>query len=184
MANFMNRQQSELKFVPPTRSFVHNLKEYNFMLVRHDISQENIDNVFDVWKQKFKHLENLDLILSVTGGARDFSFSSSIKTSFKEGIAKLAMSTNALIITGGTSVGVMKLVGEAISLKSDAPKEPKLKLLGVAPLERVDYHNHTGQVFKNFLSNLNSKKFLRMPSDMTNEKNDDFRVIFPLQLLS
>jgi hypothetical protein len=183
MANLMNRQRTDIKFVPPTRSFIHKMKEYNFMLVRHDISQENINNVFDVWKQKFKHLEKLDLILSVTGGARDFSFSSSIKTSFKEGIAKLAMSTNALIVTGGTCVGVMKLVGEAISLKSDAPKEPKLKLLGVAPLERVDYHNPNGQVFKKFLSSLDSNKFLRTPEDMLDNQKDDFRVIFFIFIL-
>ncbi len=48
------------------------------------------------------------------------------------------MSTNSLIITGGTAIGVMKLVGEAISLKSDAIKEPTVKLLVIAAYERVN----------------------------------------------
>ena len=76
--------------------------------------------------------------MSVTGGATNFSVPCSIKNSLKEGIAKLAMSSNSLIITGGTAVGVMKLVGEAISLKSDAIKEPRVKILGIAAYERVN----------------------------------------------
>jgi hypothetical protein len=102
-----------------------------------DMKQDNILESLSDWT----YLDNLDLILSVTGGAVDFSFPSSIKTSFKEGIAKIAMSTNALIITGGTSVGVMKLVGEAIALKTDPPKESTIKLLGIASYERVNYKN-------------------------------------------
>ena len=54
------------------------------------------------------------LIISVTGGAKNFTLPQRMKTAFKQGISKAASSTNALIITGGTNTGVMKLVGEAI----------------------------------------------------------------------
>jgi hypothetical protein len=113
-----------------------------------DIKQKNeyhfkiFDNKYDYqFLNQWTDLEKLDLILSVSGGAVDFSFPISIKSSFKECIAKLAMSTNSLIITGGTSVGVMKLVGEAISLKTTAHKQSKINLLGIASYERINYND-------------------------------------------
>ncbi len=45
-------------------------------------------------------LKQINLIISVTGGANSFQLPSRVKTSFKEGISKIAESTNALIITG------------------------------------------------------------------------------------
>lgn len=107
--------------------------EYHFKIV---------DDKYDYqFLNRWTDLEKLDLILSVSGGAVDFSFPISIKSSFKECIAKIAMSTNSLIITGGTSVGVMKLVGEAISLKTTVHKQSKINLLGIASYERIDYNN-------------------------------------------
>lgn len=54
------------------------------------------------------------LILSVTGGAKKFTIDEPTKVAFKLGLMKVARSTNAMIISGGTDDGVMKLVGDAV----------------------------------------------------------------------
>ena len=65
------------------------------------------NNVFYVSKLEM----NLPkLIISVTGGAKNFQIPQNIKNAFKLGLIKAAISSNTLIITGGTHTGVMKLV--------------------------------------------------------------------------
>ena len=54
------------------------------------------------------------MLLSVTGGATNFTISENIKNAFKHGLVKAAKTTDSWIISGGTDVGVMKLVGDAI----------------------------------------------------------------------
>ena len=49
-------------------------------------------------------LDQPQLILSVTGGAKKFFLPSKIKTAFKRGLVKAAESTNAWIITGEWSL--------------------------------------------------------------------------------
>jgi hypothetical protein len=61
------------------------------------------------------NLHRPQLILSVTGGAQKFNISNSMKTAFKRGLIKAAVSTGAWIITGGTNMGLMRLVGEAVA---------------------------------------------------------------------
>jgi len=65
-------------------------------------------------KEGFK-LSPPKLILSVTGGAQNFTIPLRMKKAFKEGLVKAAATTGAWIITGGTNTGVMKLVGEAVA---------------------------------------------------------------------
>jgi hypothetical protein len=69
------------------------------------------------------------LILSVTGGAQQFTINEDIKSAFKLGLMKAAKTTNAWIITGGTNFGVMKLVGDAVAEDLNANN---LTVLGVA----------------------------------------------------
>ncbi len=73
------------------------------------------------------------LILSVTGGAKNFMIPHRMKKAFKEGLIKAAAATGAWFITGGTNTGVMRLVGEAVA--EEYPKYPantKLTVLGIA----------------------------------------------------
>ena len=72
------------------------------------------------------------LIISVTGGAQNFSIPQRMKTAFKRGLIKAATSTNAWIITGGTNAGVMKLVGEAVSEEYN-----KLVVIGIATWGKI-----------------------------------------------
>lgn len=50
----------------------------------------------------------------VSGGAKNFKMEGRKKETFKKGLISAAKSTNAIILTGGTNTGTMKLVGDAI----------------------------------------------------------------------
>ena len=69
------------------------------------------------------------MILSVTGGAKQFSIDEDTKTAFKLGLMKTAKTTNAWIITGGTNTCVMRLVGDAVAEDLNAQD---LTVLGIA----------------------------------------------------
>nr|XP_029136475.1 transient receptor potential cation channel subfamily M member 2-like [Labrus bergylta] len=55
-----------------------------------------------------------NLLISVTGGAKNFYLKARIKNMFHRGLIKVAQTTGAWIITGGTHAGVMKHVGQAV----------------------------------------------------------------------
>ena len=54
------------------------------------------------------------IALSLIGGAKNFKMEGRKKETFKRGLISAAKSTNALILTGGTNTGTMKLVGDAV----------------------------------------------------------------------
>ncbi|KAM3842235.1 transient receptor potential cation channel subfamily M member 2-like [Diretmus argenteus] len=55
-----------------------------------------------------------NLLISVTGGAKNFYLKANLKSMFHRGLIKVAETTGAWIITGGTHTGVMKHVGQAV----------------------------------------------------------------------
>ncbi|XP_070693966.1 transient receptor potential cation channel subfamily M member 2 [Pempheris klunzingeri] len=55
-----------------------------------------------------------NLLISVTGGAKNFYLKARLKNMFHRGLIKVAQTTGAWIITGGTHTGVMKHVGQAV----------------------------------------------------------------------
>lgn len=55
------------------------------------------------------------LVISVTGGAKNFKLDGKKKEIFSTGLIKAVKSTNAWIVTGGVNVGVMKSVGDAVN---------------------------------------------------------------------
>ncbi|XP_062832545.1 transient receptor potential cation channel subfamily M member 2 isoform X1 [Anolis carolinensis] len=59
-------------------------------------------------------LEIPNLLISVTGGAKNFTMKLRLKNIFRRGLVKVAQTTGAWIITGGSHAGVMKQVGEAV----------------------------------------------------------------------
>ncbi|KAM5180438.1 transient receptor potential cation channel subfamily M member 2-like [Mantella aurantiaca] len=81
------------------------------------------------------------LLISVTGGAKNFNISPRLKTQFSRGLVKAAQSTGAWIITGGSHAGVMKHVGEAIRDFSGGEQDSEIVLIGVATWGIV--HNRT-----------------------------------------
>ncbi|KAM9292276.1 transient receptor potential cation channel subfamily M member 2-like, partial [Gastrophryne carolinensis] len=75
------------------------------------------------------HVPNL--LISVTGGAKNFSISTRLKNQFSRGLVRAAQSTGAWIITGGSHAGVMKHVGEAIRDFSGG-QNSEIVLIGIA----------------------------------------------------
>ncbi|XP_029463786.1 transient receptor potential cation channel subfamily M member 2 [Rhinatrema bivittatum] len=59
-------------------------------------------------------LEVPNLLISVTGGAKNFHMKQRLRNIFRRGLVKAAQTTGAWIITGGSHAGVMKQVGEAV----------------------------------------------------------------------
>jgi hypothetical protein len=65
-----------------------------------------------LFSESYWSLKKPSLIISVTGGAK-LNLKTQLKESFCKGLVKVATTTNALITSGGTYNGCMKLVGEA-----------------------------------------------------------------------
>ncbi|XP_006898486.1 PREDICTED: transient receptor potential cation channel subfamily M member 2 [Elephantulus edwardii] len=98
------------------------------------VSQDTPSHI--IYKLMTEHwgLEVPNLLISVTGGAKNFIMKPRLKRIFRRGLAKVAQTTGAWIITGGSHAGVMKQVGEAVrdfSLSSSY-KESDLITIGVA----------------------------------------------------
>ncbi|XP_041921280.1 transient receptor potential cation channel subfamily M member 2-like [Alosa sapidissima] len=84
---------------------------------------------------KYWKLRPPNLLISVTGGAKNFYMRTHLKQKFRRGLIKVAQSTGAWIITGGTHTGVMKHVGMAVrdyTLNSSSARG-EIVAIGVAP---------------------------------------------------
>ncbi|XP_041432693.1 transient receptor potential cation channel subfamily M member 2 isoform X2 [Xenopus laevis] len=78
-------------------------------------------------------LEVPSLLISVTGGAKNFRMQMRLKNIFRRGLVKAAQTTGAWIITGGSHAGVMKHVGEAIRDYSiGSIKDSEVVTIGIA----------------------------------------------------
>ncbi|XP_041858356.1 transient receptor potential cation channel subfamily M member 2 isoform X1 [Melanotaenia boesemani] len=74
-----------------------------------------------------------NLLISVTGGAKNFYLKSRLKSMFHRGLIKVAQTTGAWIITGGTNTGVMKHVGQAVrDYALSSSMQSKIVAIGVA----------------------------------------------------
>ena len=71
-------------------------KKYFLRVFDHQIDVQKAVNTFYTWNQGLKP----NVIISVTGGAKNFILADKLRTSFKEGISLIAEKTHALIITG------------------------------------------------------------------------------------
>ncbi|XP_078142127.1 transient receptor potential cation channel subfamily M member 2 [Centroberyx gerrardi] len=79
-------------------------------------------------------LDPPNLLISVTGGAKNFYLKSHLKSMFHRGLIKVAQTTGAWIITGGTHTGVMKHVGRAVRdhALSSCSMDGQIVTIGVA----------------------------------------------------
>uniref|UniRef100_A0A6Q2XA02 Transient receptor potential cation channel, subfamily M, member 2 n=1 Tax=Esox lucius TaxID=8010 RepID=A0A6Q2XA02_ESOLU len=75
-----------------------------------------------------------NLIISVTGGAKNFYMKPQLKAQFRRGLIKVAQTTGAWIITGGTHTGVMKHTGQAVRdyILSNNSTEGQIVTIGIA----------------------------------------------------
>ncbi|KAM9304805.1 transient receptor potential cation channel subfamily M member 2 [Gastrophryne carolinensis] len=79
-------------------------------------------------------LEIPNLLISVTGGAKNFRMKMRLRNIFRRGLVKAAQTTGAWIITGGSHAGVMKQVGEAVRdfCMGSNTKNKKIVTIGIA----------------------------------------------------
>uniref|UniRef100_A0A2K5ELM0 Transient receptor potential cation channel subfamily M member 2 n=1 Tax=Aotus nancymaae TaxID=37293 RepID=A0A2K5ELM0_AOTNA len=98
------------------------------------VSQDTPSSVIFHLMTQHWGLDVPNLLISVTGGAKNFNMKPRLKSIFRRGLVKVAQTTGAWIITGGSHAGVMKQVGEAVrdfSL-SRSYKEGEVITIGVA----------------------------------------------------
>eukprot|EP00112_Aurelia_sp_Birch-Aquarium-sp1_P004640 Seg1525.12 transcript_id=Seg1525.12/GoldUCD/mRNA.D3Y31 product="Transient receptor potential cation channel subfamily M member 7" protein_id=Seg1525.12/GoldUCD/D3Y31 len=110
------------------------------------------------WKLEFPNL-----LVSVTGGAKTFKLPLKLKQQFSNGLHKVAQTTGAWVITGGTNTGVMKHVGEALQVSSkgrfgsQGDSRKKVYCIGVATWGIVEHRreltNTKDKVVKYFMTN-------------------------------
>ena len=101
------------------------------------------------------NLQRPQLIISVTGGAQNFTIPYRMKKAFKLGLIKAAASTGAWIITGGTNTGVMRLVGEALA-EEYHKYNTNLTVLGIATWGTIEFKEKL--VVSIFFSNMKALK--------------------------
>jgi len=103
---------------------------FQYVRVKNDTDVNQLmQMMLDKW-----NMEKPNLLISVTGGAKNFRLKPRLKEVFRHGLIKAADSTGAWIVTGGTNAGVMKHVGEAIrdsAIARGASKTP-LVAIGIA----------------------------------------------------
>lgn len=98
------------------------------------------ENVVDFMINRWKFGDATQLLISVIGSANGYVKNEAFETLFKRGLRKIAVSTHAWVITGGTNVGVMKLVGEALrdvsqldSTCTEYNRVSRVMCIGIAP---------------------------------------------------
>ncbi|XP_047702875.1 transient receptor potential cation channel subfamily M member 2 isoform X2 [Prionailurus viverrinus] len=98
------------------------------------LSQDTPPSVIYHLMTQYWGLDVPNLLISVTGGAKDFNMKPRLKSVFRRGLVKVAQTTGAWIITGGSHAGVMKQVGEAVRdfTLSSSHNEGEVVTVGVA----------------------------------------------------
>ncbi|XP_062862686.1 transient receptor potential cation channel subfamily M member 2 [Trichomycterus rosablanca] len=98
------------------------------------VSSETSSDLLYQLMTELWQLQPPNLLISVTGGAKNFDMKTQLKNKFRRGLIKVAQTTGAWILTGGTHAGVMKHVGRAVrdyNLSSNAV-EGQIVAIGVA----------------------------------------------------
>ena len=86
------------------------------------------------------------LLISVTGGVINFSIDKETKNAFMRGLINAAKTTDSWIISGGTNVGAMRLVGDTIEKDINGQILPAI---GVAWYQRLDLKNLKSNLYDN-----------------------------------
>ncbi|RXN16987.1 transient receptor potential cation channel subfamily M member 2 [Labeo rohita] len=97
-------------------------------------SDTSCESLYQLMTEHWK-LRSPNLLISVTGGAKNFYIKTHLKDKFRRGLIKVAQTTGAWILTGGTHTGVMKHVGMAVRdyTLSSGLTEGQIVVIGVAP---------------------------------------------------
>lgn len=132
--------------------------------------------MYDAW-----NLHKPKLLISVTGGAKNFKMKLNIKNAFKKAIIKAAISTDAWLVTGGTEEGIMKIIGEAFRESTiRLGDRKKLVLLGISNWTTIRNNHLLARkvIFPDYLGRMKKVfnkcyKFLTKGEEPCNYKRDD-----------
>eukprot|EP00854_Cymbomonas_tetramitiformis_P018938 gene18938-22629_t len=122
--------------------FGNSSNEVPWVRVHKNIRGNQLHFFLDAWQ---KDLQKAKVLLSVTGGAKDFQVRRDLKKGIAAGLSRAARAARALITTGGLHAGVMRLVGQAMA-DSSSHEDPdisgleRLTPLGVASWQCVAGH--------------------------------------------
>ena len=108
----------------------------------------NVKRIKDETVKKWG-LDDYKLIISVTGGAKNFDVPPQLEKTFKRGLYKAAHTTSALIVSGGSNCGVMKWVGDALN---DELFTDNIITLGIATHGALDQWEQIVNMIKLFNS--------------------------------
>ncbi|XP_036094011.1 transient receptor potential cation channel subfamily M member 2 isoform X3 [Rousettus aegyptiacus] len=110
------------------------------------VSQDTPSNMIYQLMTQHWGLDVPNLLISVTGGAKNFNMKPRLKNVFRRGLVKVAQTTGAWIVTGGSHTGVMKQVGKAVrdSSLSSGHDDGDVVTIGIATWGVV--HNREGLV--------------------------------------
>ena len=87
---------------------------------------EQINGIVKNWK-----LERPNLVLSITGGSKNYNLNKELEMEIEKAFSKIAsFNTNTWFVTAGTNMGVMELVGRSVSPYTYHKKNI---LLGISP---------------------------------------------------
>ncbi|XP_058152319.1 transient receptor potential cation channel subfamily M member 2 [Dasypus novemcinctus] len=78
------------------------------------VSQDTCPSAIYHLMTQYWGLDAPNLLISVTGGAKNFNMKLRLRSVFRRDLVKVAQTTGAWIISGGSHTGVMKQVGEAV----------------------------------------------------------------------
>jgi transient receptor potential cation channel subfamily M member 2 len=97
-------------------------------------------------------IQRPSLVISLTGGAKDYNMKPSMLSAFRRGLLKVVRTTGlmneqsevflstlvgAWVITGGMNTGIMKLVGETIQMNPDRTRPIRLIVSGTGEMQRA-----------------------------------------------
>ncbi|XP_026074779.1 transient receptor potential cation channel subfamily M member 2-like [Carassius auratus] len=139
LENYMGEQWNGQRHIRevPTDAFGdisfegHGQKTAKYVRVSSDTPCERLYQLMTKhWK-----LRSPNLLISVTGGAKNLNIKTHLKDKFRRGLIKVAQTSGAWILTGGTHSGVMKHVGMAVRdyTLSSGLTEGQIVVIGVAP---------------------------------------------------
>ncbi|XP_059896927.1 transient receptor potential cation channel subfamily M member 2 [Gadus macrocephalus] len=89
-----------------------------------------------------------NLLISVTGGAKNFYLRARLKSMFHRGLIKVAKTTGAWIMTGGSHAGVMKYVGQAVRDQALSSRSTHGQMVAIGMASWGAIHNRQALVQK------------------------------------
>ncbi|XP_077992879.1 transient receptor potential cation channel subfamily M member 8-like [Glandiceps talaboti] len=116
-------------------------KPAKYVRLSDDTPPGDIIELFDVWK-----LPRPNLVISITGGAKNYKLGEQHAEVFSRGLINAAQTTSTWLLTGGTNIGIVKAVGDAVREGQrmqwvGGKAKRTVRCLGVVPWGYIEDHD-------------------------------------------